>query len=94
MEIVHDASAFFSLVNVLLLLGLVGIYANSFRKVHAQFTIGLLFFVCLLLVQNIIALYSYLAMFMYYAADVSGFVLAYTAIQTAGLIILLWLSIR
>ena len=94
MEIVHDASTLFSLANVLLLLALVAIYANSFRKVQAEFTFGLLFFVGLLLVQNLIALYSYLTMFMYYAADVGGFVLAYTAIETAGLVILLWLSMR
>jgi hypothetical protein len=33
-------------------------------------------------------------MFMYYAADVGGFVLAYTIVQTAGLVVLLWLSLR
>jgi hypothetical protein len=46
------------------------------------------------LIQNLIALYSYLAMFMYYAAGVSGLVLTITIAQTVGLVVLLWLSFR
>ena len=94
MDVIHDVSALFSFVNVLLLLGLIWIYGNGFRRIRAQFTAGLLFFSGLFLAQNLLALYSFLAMFMYYAADVSGFVLAYTIVQTAGLIVLLWLSLR
>ena len=94
MDTIHDASAFFSFVNILLLLGLMWVYGNAYRRIRAQFTAGLLFFTTLFLVQNLLALYSFLAMFMYYAADVGGFVLAYTIVQTAGLIVLLWLSVR
>ena len=84
----------FSLANVLLLIGLIAVYGNSFRKIQAQFTAGLLFFAGLFLIQNLLALYSYLAMFMYYASDVEMLVLAITVVQTAGLAVLLWLSMR
>ncbi len=94
MDLIHEVSALFSFVNVLLLLGLIWVYGNGFRKIRAQFTAGLLFFAGLFLVQNLLALYSFLVMFMYYAADVGGFVLAYTIVQTAGLVVLLWLSLR
>ncbi|MGA3405714.1 MAG: hypothetical protein ABSD49_08290 [Candidatus Bathyarchaeia archaeon] len=94
MDLIHEVSALFSFVNVLLLLGLIWVYGNGFRKIRAQFTAGLLFFAGLFLVQNLLALYSFLAMFMYYATDVGGFVLAYTIVQTAGLVVLLWLSLR
>ena len=94
MDLIQEASAFFSLVNILLLLGLVIVYGNTLRKIRAQFTVGLLFFAGLFIVQNLIALYSFLAMFMYYATGVGWFVLAYTAAQTAGLSVLLWLSVR
>jgi hypothetical protein len=30
----------------------------------------------------------------HYAEDVSGFVLAYAIVQTAGLVVLIWLSLR
>jgi len=94
LDLIHDLSALFSFVNIVLLVGLIWVYGNGFRKIRAQFTAGLLFFAALFLVQNLLALYSFLAMFMYYASDVGGFVLAYTIVQTAGLVVLLWVSIR
>ncbi len=89
-----QAAAFFSLINVLLLLGLLAIYLSSFRKVRAEFTAGLIFFSGLFLVQNLLSLYSFVTMFMYYARDVAGLVLAITVVQTGGLGILLWMSLR
>jgi hypothetical protein len=87
-------AALFSGVNVLLLLGLVWIYGGSFMKVRAQFTAGLLFFAALFLVQNLISLYSFLTMFMYYAPGVTSIVLSITVVQTAGLAIILWTGMR
>lgn len=89
-----DIAAFFSLVNVLLLIGLIWIYVGSFRKVRAQFTAALVFFAALFLVQNLIALYSFVTMFMYYASGVTGIVLAIAIVQTAGLGIMLWTGLR
>jgi len=87
-------AALFSAVNVLLLIGLLWIYGNSFRKVRAQFTAGLLFFAALFLVQNLMSLYSFLTMFMDYASGISLMVLAITIVQTAGLAIILWTGLR
>ena len=89
-----QVAAFFSSINVLLLIGLIWIYASNFRKVRAQFTAGLFFFAALFLVQNLISLYSFLTMFMYYAAGVTGIVLAITVVQTAGLGVILWTGLR
>jgi hypothetical protein len=86
--------ALFSLLNVILLIGLIWIYSNSFRKVRAQFTLGLVFFAALFLVQNLIALYSFVTMFMYYASGVTGIVMLITIVQTAGLSIMLWTGLR
>ena len=93
-ETMAQLAALFSGVNVLLLLGLVWIYAGSFMKVRAQFTAGLLFFAALFLVQNLIALYSFLAMFMYYAPGVTWIVLSITVVQTTGLAVILWTGMR
>ena len=93
-ETMAQVAAFFSTANVLLLMGLLWIYASSFRKVRAEFTAGLLFFAALFLVQNLISLYSFVTMFMYYAADVTWIVLTITVVQTAGLGIILWTGLR
>lgn len=89
-----QAAAVFSLINILLLLGLLYVYGSSFRKIKAEFTAGLLFFAGLLLVQNLLALYSFVAMFMYFARGAGPLVLGITAAETAGLAVLLWMSLR
>ena len=43
-EMMLETAAMFSLVNVLLLIGLLAVYGSGFRKIKAQFTAGLLFF--------------------------------------------------
>lgn len=93
-ETIAQVAAFFSAINVLLLIGLIWVYAGSFRKVRAQFTLALVFFAALFLVQNLIALYSFLTMFMYYASGVEGIVLAITVVQSAGLAAMLWTGLR
>jgi hypothetical protein len=91
--IVHQPTRLFSFLNVVLLLGLIAVYGNSFRKIRARFTVGLLFFFAIFLVQNLLAFYSYITMFMYYADEVAGLVLGITFTQTVGLSILLRLSL-
>jgi len=93
-EMMLQAAAVFSLVNILLLIGLLAVYVNGFRKIKAAFTAGLLFFAGIFLLQNLLAFYSYVAMFMYYASDVEMLVMVITVAQTAGLAVLLWLSLR
>lgn len=89
-----QAAAIFAFVNVALLIALIVVYVNSFRKVQSEFTAGLMFFATLFLIQNLLALYSYLAMFMFYVSGVWALVLGITVAQTAGLAILVWMSCR
>ncbi len=93
-DIMLQGAAVFSFLNVLLLVGLMTIYGNSFRKIRAEFTIGLFFFAAMFLAENLIALYSYLTMFMYFASDVGPLVMTITIAQTVGLGALLWMSAR
>lgn len=46
-------------VNALLLIGLLYVWANSYRQVRAQHTLGLLIFAGLLFLQNALAFYLY-----------------------------------
>jgi hypothetical protein len=93
-QMMLQAAALFSLANIILLVGLIIVYGNSFRKIRAAFTAGLLFFAGIFLLQNLVAFYSYVAMFMYYASGVEMFVMVITIAQTAGLAVLLWMSLR
>jgi len=93
-QMMLQAAAVFSLANILLLIGLIIVYGSSFRKIKAAFTAGLLFFTGVFLIQNLLAFYSYVAMFMYYASGVEMLVMVITIAQTAGLAVLLWMSLR
>jgi hypothetical protein len=93
-QTVAQVAALFSTLNVLLLVGLIWVYASNLRKVRAEFTVGLLVFATLFLVQNLISLYSFLAMFMYYASDVGALVLAITVVQSAALGVMFTAGLR
>ena len=93
-SIALQAAGVFSLVNVLLAISLIIVYGDSFRKIRAEFAAGLLFFAGFLLLQNLLTLYSYVAMFMYFSSGVEMLVLGITIAQTAGLLVFLWLSQR
>ena len=60
-------SAIVGLANIGILVALLSIYAKIYNNTKAGFTIGLIFFVALLMVQNIIAVYAYFAMSPLYA---------------------------
>ena len=51
-----------ALVNVALLISLLTIYARIYKKTKASFTIGLIFFAGMLILHNVIAVYTYFAM--------------------------------
>lgn len=89
-----QAAAMFAAINIALLSTLIVIYVNSFRRVQSEFTAGLLFFAAVFLIQNVLSLYSYLAMFMFYVSGVGALVFEITVAQTAGLAILVWMSSR
>jgi len=82
-------AAFVGLVNIALLLVMLGIYLSSYRRLRSRFTLGLIFFTLLLLLQN--------ALFMLFLIMGEGFrgpgmgypVLSLNIIQLGALIILL-----
>ena len=62
MDALMGISAIVGLANIGILLALLVIYLRVYKKSKATFTIGLIFFVCLLMLHNIIAVYAYFAM--------------------------------
>ena len=55
-----DAARVAAVVNVVLLAGLLAIWARTYREVKAPMTLGTMAFAFLLLVENVVALYFYL----------------------------------
>jgi len=77
-------------VNAILLLGLLYIYAQNYFKVKSKFTISLLFFAFFFLLERIVAIYFYITMDMCYANRLAEQVRPILSIiETVGLIALL-----
>ena len=76
-------------VSTIFLLGLLYVYSKNLKKIKSKFTIGLLIFALLFLIQNLISLYYYITMMKYYAPEVEVHVFILTLLQTIGFAILL-----
>lgn len=89
METLMTISAIVGLANIGILLALLSIYAKIYKNTKARFTIGLMFFVALLMLQNIIAVYAYFAMSPLYAVGLLPYFVGIHMAELAGLSILL-----
>lgn len=68
------------------------VYARNARRVPTSFTAGLLTFAILLLVGNVVTLYSFSTMMSVYAAGLEPYVFGYTWAQAIGLLVLALVS--
>jgi uncharacterized membrane protein len=78
-----------ALVNVVLLVTLLVIYARIYVKTKASFTIGLIFFAAMLILHNVIAVYAYFAMEPLYSMDLMPFFAVIHLAELAGIAVLL-----
>ena len=76
-------------ISTLLLAGLLYVYIKNLKNIKSKFTIGLLVFALLFLLQNLVSLYYYLTMMEYYSPEVEVHVFILTLLQTIAFLILL-----
>lgn len=81
-------SFIFTFINCLLILSLIYVYIKNAIKIKSFFTLGLLIFALLFLIQNIVSIYFYITMIPYYVDEVETFGFIYSIIQTVAFIIL------
>lgn len=81
-------SAIVGLANIGILIALLIIYLRIYNNTKATFTIGLIFFVCLLMLHNIIAVYAYFAMQQLYSIGLLPYFLGIHIAELAGLSVL------
>jgi hypothetical protein len=89
MSIIMDVSAVVSAANIAILIALIILYGRTYSSSRAQFTLGLIFFAALLLVQNAIGVYSYITMAPLFAEALLPYMLAINIAELAGLSVLL-----
>ena len=93
MTLLMDVSSVVSMINTVILVALVAVYVNIYRKTGATFTIGLMVFAGMLMLHNIIAIYGYFAMAPLYSDDLLPFFVGIHIAELAGLIALLKVTV-
>jgi len=93
MALIMDVSAVISAANVAVLIGLIVLYGRTYSSSRAPFTLGLIFFASLLLIQNVIGIYSYITMAPLFGEALFPYMLAINIAELAGLSILLKVTI-
>ena len=81
-------SAIVGLANIGILTVLLIIYTRLYRNTKAIFTMGLMFFVSLLMLHNLIAVYAYFAMEQLYTIGLLPYLLGINIAELAGLSVL------
>ena len=88
MEPLITANAIVALANIAILIALLVLYVRVYKSSRAKFTVGLMIFVGLLMLHNIIAVYGYFMMEPLYAPTLIPYFLAIHVAELAGLVIL------
>jgi hypothetical protein len=87
------ANAIVALVNIAILIALLILYIRIYKSSRAKFTIGLMLFVGLLMLHNIIAVYGYFMMEPLYAEALVPYFLVIHIAELAGLSVLLRITL-
>lgn len=81
-----------STINVLLLLGIIWQNVQSYRKMKAEYTLFMIIFASLFLLEHAIGAIMFFTHQHYYVPEVSNHVLALTIIQTIAFAYLYWME--
>ncbi len=83
-----DIAVVFSLLNAAVLLVLLAMYSTIVLRTRASYPASLMIFSSLLLVQNLLTAYSYLAMTNFFGATVLPYLAIISMLQFGGLVAL------
>jgi len=92
MTMLMSATTILTGASVLLLVGLLVIYLRNVRHVRSKLVVGLILFVVLLLIQNVVSLYYYVTMMPYYVVAVEPHMFIFSMLQTIAFSVMLWIS--
>ncbi len=93
MEPLMQFTAIVSLANIAVLTALLIVYAKIYKASKAVFTLGLMFFSMMMMLQNIIAVYAYFAMAPLYPPELYPYFLGIHITELVGLAVLLKITL-
>jgi hypothetical protein len=94
MDIWMGINAFINVINLGLLSTLIVLFIKIYRSSRANFTLGLIFFSGLLMINSIISVYSYVTMSMLFSDILTPYLLAISLAEMAGIGIFLKITLE
>ena len=92
MELEMQLTFIFEAISSVLLVALLYVYWRNYRAMKAKFTLGLLVFAALLLIQNIVGMYYRFTMMNFYNIEAAAGVAIIRGIEVLALAVLLYIS--
>ncbi len=92
METLLTISTYVTGLNIILIFSLMYVYLRNFRKIRSLFTLGLLLFSLLFIIQNIFSFYFYITMMPIYEKGLELYALIFTVLQTFAFAIMNWIT--
>ena len=83
-----------TIINIILTLSLSYIYLKNLIKIKSSFTVGLVIFTSLFLLQNIVSFYFLITMMPYFVDEVESYIFLFSILQTLAFIVLNWITWR
>jgi hypothetical protein len=83
-----------AIVNAGLSGALLALYSRSYRKVKAPFTLGLIVFAAVFVAQNLLAVYSYLALMVFFPDPIQPYMLAIMSLEAVALAMMVYAASR
>lgn len=93
MALLMDVSSIVSMANMAILVVLLAVYGRIYSKTGATFTIGLMIFAGMLMLQNGMAVYGYFAMAPLYSEELLPYFVGIHIAELAGLLALLKVTV-
>lgn len=92
MEMELQLTFIFEAISSVLLVALLYVYYRNYKAMKAKFTLGLLVFAALLLLQNTVGMYYRFTMMGYYNPEAAAGVALIRGIEVLALAVLLYIS--
>jgi len=91
---ITKAAIVLSILNIGILGSLIYVYASNYRRLSSKFSLGLLVFASILMLENILAVYFNYTMMGLYAEKAAKQAMVLRGIETASLIVLGFITWR
>jgi len=90
MTMIMQLTTILTFVSIILLLALLWIYWQNYRKLKSGFTLGLITFALIFLIQNLMSFYYFATMMPYFVDAVEMHVFLLSMLQSIAFAVMLW----